>query len=45
MSVSEMFDLLKSGDTSISVSHILERLTKLFHEVWCGAIGIVTAWI
>jgi hypothetical protein len=38
-----MFGFLKTGDTSIGVGYILESLMRLFHEVRCGAIGIVAA--
>jgi hypothetical protein len=40
-----MIGLLKSGDTSFGVSHILESLSKVLLDARRGAVGIVNAWI
>jgi hypothetical protein len=43
--VSKMIRFLKSGDTSVSVCHILESLSKVLHYARCGVVAIVSARI
>jgi hypothetical protein len=40
-----MIGFLKSANTSFDVGHILKSLSKVFHDIRYGVVGIVSVWI